>query len=74
VGEIYPNVIISLCAEFSEDFCMRGGRTVYAAIKILAADFAKEMAYCGLLVHFHGYRVFVVAEEALESGWEGFFL
>jgi hypothetical protein len=49
-------------------------RTIYAGIEILAADLASQVTYCRLLVHLNGDRLFVIAEEALEGRWEGFFL
>lgn len=48
--------------------------TVDVSLKCLAADFAMQVSDAALLVYCNGYRVLVVAEEALEGRGKLFLL
>jgi len=53
---------------------VRGSRTVDRALELLSADTAVELSDTSLLVELDRNRVFVVTEEACESGRKGIFL
>ena len=46
-------------------------RTVYASLECLAAHLAVQLADAEFLLEFYDDGFFVVAEQALEGGWEG---
>lgn len=52
----------------------KGGHTVDAGLEGLAARFAGQIAYAGLLVDLHRHGGLVVAEDAAERGREWFAL
>jgi hypothetical protein len=53
---------------------VRGSRTVDRALELLPADTAVELSDTSLLVELDRNRVFVITEEACESGRKGIFL
>ena len=52
----------------------RRDSTVNVCAPVLAAHFAVDAAHTRLLVHAHGHRLLMIAEEALEDGRKRLFL